>query len=123
MPGCWPGSIPRTRGASSADPGGDVGRLGVGTAGQEGLEEPRRLVDVEAYLLDPAVADPDVHRAFALDAGYRRGGQRAVTPVRHVPCASSPLPPTAAISACEQPPTPGKAPGEGLRSEGRRAGD
>src|SRR5215469_10619978 len=99
--------------AYPADPGGDVGRLGVGPACQERLEEPGRLVDVEAYLLDPAVADPDVHRAFALDARYRLGGERAVTPVRHVPRARSPRPRPAAVRACDQPLTPGRLPGEG----------
>ena len=54
--------------ADAADAGRDVGRLGEGAAAKEGLEEPRRLVDVELHLVDPAVLDLYQHRAFTLDA-------------------------------------------------------
>ena len=62
--------------ADPADPRGDVGRLSEVPAAQEGLEEARRLVDLELDVLDLAVADPDLHRALALDPGERLGPDR-----------------------------------------------
>ena len=56
-------------GADAADARGDVGRVAVDAALQEGLEEPRRLEDAEADVLDLVVLDPDVEGALALDAG------------------------------------------------------
>ena len=59
-------------GADPADPRGDVDGFVVRPATQERLEHARRLVDLEPDVLDHAVANDDVHRAFALDAGERR---------------------------------------------------
>ena len=47
------------------------------------LEEARRLVDVEPDLLHPVAIDPDVHGAFAFDAGEPAGQKRAIAPVGH----------------------------------------
>ncbi len=71
--------------ADSADAGGDVGRFGVGPAAKEGLEEPWRLVDPKLDQLQPAVADHDVHRAFALHTGECGDRERAVAvgPLSH----------------------------------------
>ena len=64
--------------ADAADARGDVGRLGEAAAAQERLEEARRLEDVQLDVVDLAVADPDVQRALALDAGEgRRPSMRA----------------------------------------------
>ena len=62
-------------GADPADARGDVDGLVVGPAAQERLEHARRLVDLEPHVLDHAVANDDVHRAFALDPGERRDMQ------------------------------------------------
>jgi hypothetical protein len=63
--------------ADAADAGGDVGRLQVGAPAQEGLEEPRRLVDSQLDLLHCAVADDDAHRPLSLDAREEVGRDRA----------------------------------------------
>ncbi len=52
-----------------ADAGGEVGWLRVRSAPEEGLEEPRRLVDLEPRLDDRAVVDPQVQRGLPLDTG------------------------------------------------------
>ena len=54
--------------ADPADPRHDVGHLVEGPAGQERLEEPGRLVDLEPEIRDLAVVDRDVERALALHA-------------------------------------------------------
>ena len=77
----------------AADPRGDVGRLGEGAATQEGLEEARRLVDLQLDVLDLAVADADLHRTLALDPGQGLGADRpGLAVISHRPraCRSPP---------------------------------
>ena len=69
-------------GADAADAGRDVGRLGEFPAPQEGLEEARRLVDVEARLDDLVALDLDVEATFPLDPGQRADGDRPRGPLR-----------------------------------------
>ena len=64
--------------ADSADARRDVGRLREPAAAQERLEEPRRLVDAQLYVVHLAVVDLDVHRALALDARDRVDFEGAV---------------------------------------------
>ena len=61
--------------ADPADPGRDIGWLGVGAAAQERFKEPRRFVDVQLGLLDLAVADRDPQRALAFDPGQPGDGE------------------------------------------------
>jgi len=61
--------------ADPADPGGDVGWLGVGAAAQERFEKPRRFVDVQLGPLDLAVADGDPQGALAFDPGEAGDGE------------------------------------------------
>lgn len=56
-------------GADPADAGGEIGRLRVRSSPEEGLEEPRWLVDLESRLDDGAVVDPQVQRGLTLDTG------------------------------------------------------
>ena len=63
--------------ADAADPRGDVGRLRELPAPEERLEEARRLEDLELHLLELPVADPDEHRALALDASEVVGADLA----------------------------------------------
>ena len=73
-------------GADAADPRGDVRWLGVSTAAQQCLEEPRRLVDPELHVGDVPVAQHHAHGALALDAGQRVHSELAPRPgalVRH----------------------------------------
>ena len=63
-------------GADAADPRGDIGDLGELAAAQQGLEETRRLEDVQLDVVDPAVADADVESTFAFDP--RQGPVRIV---------------------------------------------
>ena len=63
--------------ADAADAGGQVGRLGVGPAPEEGLEEARRLVDAHLHVDDLPVAGLDVHGPFAFDTGERLDVQAA----------------------------------------------
>ena len=56
--------------ADAADPGRDVRRLPVRAPAKERLEEPRRLVDVEANLVHLVAADADMQGALALYPGY-----------------------------------------------------
>ena len=65
--------------ADAADAGGQVGRLGVGPAPEEGLEEPRRLVDADLHVDDLPVAGLDVHGPFAFDAGESLDVQAAIS--------------------------------------------
>jgi hypothetical protein len=55
--------------ADAADPRDDVGDLPDPAAAQEGLEEPRRLEDRQARLLDHAAPCAQVERALPLHAG------------------------------------------------------
>src|SRR5262249_8946637 len=71
-------------GADAADAGGDVRRLGVLTTAQEGFEESGRFEDAQFHVDDAVVADGDVERAFAFDAGQIVDPNRAL-PVRHGP--------------------------------------
>jgi hypothetical protein len=68
--------------ADAADPRGDVRRLREAAAAQEGLEEARRLVDVEFDVGDATVLDHDPHGALALHAGEVVGRDDA-GPARH----------------------------------------
>ena len=54
--------------ADAADARGDVGRLAVGAAAQERLEEARRLEDAELGRVRPCRRESTIERAFALDA-------------------------------------------------------
>jgi hypothetical protein len=75
--------------ADAADPRGDVRRLLEVPAAQEGLEEARRLVDLQLDVLDLAAADLHLHRALALDAGEGLGPDRpGLAVIRHRPPAS-----------------------------------
>jgi hypothetical protein len=69
--------------ADAADPGGDVRRLRVGAAAEQGLEEPRRLVDVELDALDRAVPHGHAQRGLALDPGQRADLEPATAAVAH----------------------------------------
>ena len=69
--------------ADAADAGGDVRRLRERAAAKEGLEEARRLVDVELDLVDPAVLDLDEHRALAFDARQVVGLDRLRATLSH----------------------------------------
>lgn len=71
-------------GANAADPGGDVRRLGVGSAAQERLEETGRLVDVQAGLFDTVAASPQVQGAFTFDPGQFLDRQDPIVPMRHL---------------------------------------
>ena len=64
-------------GTDPTHPRGEVRRLGVGPAAQEGLEEPWRFVDVQLHTLDVAVGQRDMQRAFTFDAGERSDRQCA----------------------------------------------
>ncbi len=55
--------------ADAADACGDVGRLGVGAAAQESLEEARRLEDAQFDVAHGAAIEGDAHAALALHAG------------------------------------------------------
>ena len=55
--------------ADAADPRGDVGGFGEIAALKESFEKPGRLEDAEFGAHDLAVAQDDLERAFALDAG------------------------------------------------------
>src|SRR6185437_10522286 len=66
-----------------AHAGGDVRRLKVGAAAQEGLEEARRLVDVQLGLGHPAVVEHDAQRPFALDPGERAYFQKSFLTMGH----------------------------------------
>ncbi len=69
--------------ADPADPGGDVGRLGVSAPAQQRLEEPGRLVDLQPDVGDHVPVDPHVHGALALDPGQPGDAERTVASVRH----------------------------------------
>ncbi len=62
----------------AADPRNDVGDLAEVAAPQEGLEEARRLVDLQLEPGDHVVVDADVQRAFALHARDDRYVDRSV---------------------------------------------
>ena len=55
--------------ADAADAGDDVGSFHVAAAAQERLEEARRLENTELGRHEAAIADVQVERAFAFDAG------------------------------------------------------
>lgn len=55
--------------ADTAHPSGEVRRLGVCAAAQEGFEEARRLVDVELDGVHGTVDQRDMQCAFAFDTG------------------------------------------------------
>ena len=72
--------------ADAADPRGDVRWLGVSTAAQQCLEEPRRLVDPQLHVGHVPVAQHHPHGALALDACQRVHSELAPRPgalVRH----------------------------------------
>jgi hypothetical protein len=77
--------------ADPADACGDVGRLGVAPAAQQGLEEARWLVDAQLDLIHVAVSDANVHCALALHA-------------REVVGLDRPGPPTLSAHAPRSPP-------------------
>ena len=56
-------------GTDAADARGDVRRFAEIAAGQEAFEEARRLEDVELDMLDGALGDAHLQRAFAFDPG------------------------------------------------------
>ncbi len=68
--------------ADPTDPRRDVDRLTEAPPPQERLEEPGRLVDLEAKVGDDVVLDLDVQRAFAFDSG-QRGHPEVDVLVRH----------------------------------------
>ena len=53
----------------AADARRDVGHLREVPAAQEGLEQPRRLEDLQLHILDPVALQLDLQAAFALHAG------------------------------------------------------
>ena len=63
--------------ADAADARGDVGRLAEVAPAQKGLEEARRLVDLELHVEHAPAADLDEQAALALDAGQRADLDRA----------------------------------------------
>ena len=69
--------------ADAADPGDDVDDLVRRPADDERLEVAGRLEDREVGLLDHAVADAQMERALALDAGQVLDLEPEVTPVAH----------------------------------------
>ena len=63
--------------ADSADPRGQVRRLGVRTPAQKRLEKPWRLIDVELDTLELSLLQRDVQRAFTFHPRQRADTQRA----------------------------------------------
>ena len=59
-----------SHGTNAAYPSGNIGHIFQRAAAQERLEQTRRLIDVELHVVDLAVAQPDVQRPLALDAGH-----------------------------------------------------
>ena len=63
--------------ADSADPRGQVRRLGVGAPAKECFEKPWRLIDAELDAVQRSVLQRDVQRAFAFHPRQRADTERA----------------------------------------------